>query len=81
MPKKEYQIEFSKLAEDIALYRSAGLLGGSAMLFIEDILQQPYLDFTGHAWTKGIKEMSIGPPEYYDIVTNLVQQLVQLQYY
>jgi len=75
--KKEYRVDFSKISQNIELYHSAGLLksGRPVMLRTDSILEQVYRDFMGVAWAKGILDTPIGPPEYYEIVSDLIQQI------
>jgi len=75
--KKAYRVDFSKISQSIKLYLSAGLIksGRPVMLRIDSILAKVYRDFVDVAWVKGIRDTPVGPPEYYEVVTDLIQQI------
>jgi len=72
--KKKYQLDFSALEANIRWYRSTGLLRRPSMLGFW-VVQTPYRHFTGRGWPKHIRDIPLGPPEYYAVVTDLVRQL------
>jgi hypothetical protein len=72
--KRKYEVGFTELDANIKWYRENGVLSRPSMLGFW-MVQSVYKDFTGQDWPKHIRDIPPGPSEFYDIVTDLVQQV------